>query len=148
MEIAKLSITTIDYVIENIATEDQKPKLLALKEQIKVAKPEKAEKEKVDTLEKLVNCHSGKTIDYGDMPDNLRDWRDCLYDYEKGVSTSLDAQLENFSEELDEEEFEQIWDTEKKTYKYDELEKVLEDHYPGIVKYLVDNKITEIRFYW
>lgn len=104
-------------------------------------------KNKVDTLEKLYNYENGKTVDYGDMPDELKDWRNCLYDYEKGVDTYFDCQLEKFSEQLDENEFNLIWDNDKSEYKFDALETMLEKYYPGIVNYLLNNKVTIIRFY-
>lgn len=110
-------------------------------------------------LKELVLYDKGQTIDITDVPYNLRMWIDtCIYNYEKGLTTSLVRQLNLFLERDpdyldDNEEYIQLekipmFDKLSDDYDFETLEKYMEKFCPGIVDFLVTNKVKEIVFTW
>lgn len=100
------------------------------------------------TLEELMNYSKGDTIEWSSFPSDLDRWRNYMYDYEKGLETSLGETVNMFCEDLDEDELKEVWDKENNAYIFDKLEEKMNEYCPGIVKFLIDNKVSEIIFTW
>lgn len=110
-------------------------------------------------LKELVLYDKGETIDFTDVPSELKTWtNNCIYDYEKGLTTSLVDSLNLFIEGdfdyLDEEDAYVELETLSRyckpsdDYDFKTLEKHMEKFCPGIVDFLVTNKVKEIVFTW
>lgn len=102
-----------------------------------------------NTLEELINYPKRETIDWCNFDSELDFWRHCLYTYEKGLSTSLEDSINMFCEEyLDEDEYKEVWDEENDQYIFNKLEEKMNKYCPGIVDFLIGNKVSEIIYTW
>lgn len=107
-------------------------------------------------LKELVLYDKGQTIDITDVPEALEAWTNkCIFDYEKGLTTSLVQQLNLFIErdfDLDDDYTKlkpvPMFYEPSDNYDFDTLEKCMEEFCPGIVKFLVTNQVKEIVFTW
>lgn len=107
---------------------------------------------KPTNLKELLNYDKGITIDLYDLSlaDPSKHSKKFLFD-QRGYATSLESFIEYMVEYLISSENsseEELWDSEKSEYIYDNLEMAINNEYPKMLEYFIKNTVTAIKFDW